>query len=350
MRKFSTVKAFQLTAIREMELFEVPDPEIRESTDVLIKMGAVGVCGSDIHYYTTGRIGSQVVEYPFTVGHECAGTVLEVGPEVDHVQVGDRVALEPAMPCGHCDQCESGRENTCRNNKFLGCPGQAEGSLSELLVMPQENCFKIKDSLGLSEATVSEPLAIAIYAIRQAALESREQVGILGMGPIGRTVQMAAIYEGCESIYCTDNIAERCVASVEAGANWAGNPTQQDVVAEVLERAPLGLDVVFECCGQQDAITQAVEMLRPGGKLVLIGIPEVDSISFRPERIRRKELTLINIRRQRECVQPALDVIYECPADVDHMITHRFTFDQTKEAFDLVADYQDGVVKAMIEF
>src|SRR3990172_7962920 len=116
------MKAFKLTALREMAILDAPDPQIRQPTDVLIQLGAVGVCGSDIHYYTTGRIGRQVVEYPFTVGHECAGTVVEVGREVTQVRPGDRVAIEPAMTCGRCDQCLSGRENTCRENRFLGCP------------------------------------------------------------------------------------------------------------------------------------------------------------------------------------------------------------------------------------
>ncbi|MHB8969586.1 MAG: alcohol dehydrogenase catalytic domain-containing protein [Pirellulaceae bacterium] len=135
------MKAFQLIGRREMVQLDAPDPKIEQPTDVLIKLGALGVCGSDIHYYSTGRIGCQVVEYPFTIGHECAGTVLEVGGEVTQVRVGDRVAIEPALTCGQCDQCRTGRENTCRAIKFLGCPGQAEGSLSEYLVMPQQNCF-----------------------------------------------------------------------------------------------------------------------------------------------------------------------------------------------------------------
>ena len=342
--------AYQLTGIRSMELFNVPDPVIEQPTDVVVRMNAIGVCGSDIHYYVTGRIGSQVVEYPFTVGHECAGTVVEVGSGVNDLTTGDRVAIEPAMTCGQCDQCLSGRENTCRHNRFLGCPGQAEGSMSEYLVMPQQNCFKIADDMSMAEATVSEPLAIAIYAVRQAALRESHTVGILGMGPIGRTVMLAAMAQGCQGVYCTDKIDDRCVATERAGANWVGNPVDQEVVAEVLERVPLGLDIVFECCGKQDALDQAVDMLRPGGVLAIIGIPEVDSISFKPERIRRKEITIVNVRRQRECVQPALDLIADHREEVDQLITHRFQFNESKTAFDLVADYQDGVVKAMIEF
>ena len=333
-----------------MELRDVPDPKIVRPTDVLIRLGAVGVCGSDIHYYTTGRIGSQVVEYPFAVGHECAGTVAEVGGGVERVAVGDRVAIEPAMPCGDCDQCLAGRENTCRNNRFLGCPGQAEGSLSELLVMPQENCFPIADDLAMGPATVSEPLAIGIYAVEQSRLAAGQSVGILGMGPIGRTILMPALDLGCDRVFCTDKIDARVLAARSAGAAWAGNPLTQDVVSEILREMPLGLDVVFECCGQQEALDHAVEILRPGGTLMVVGIPEVDVVSFRPERIRRKELTIINVRRQRGCVEPALDMIGRHRAEVDQLITHHFGFDESKEAFDLVADYEDGVVKAMIEF
>jgi L-iditol 2-dehydrogenase len=344
------MKAFTLTSLRQMALVDAPDPRIQQPTDVLIQMGAVGVCGSDIHYYTTGRIGEQIVEYPFTVGHECAGTVLEIGLGVTHVRPGDRIAIEPAVTCGRCDQCLAGRENTCRHNRFLGCPGQAEGSLSQQLVMPEENCFKINDSMSLAEATVAEPLAIAIYAVRQAAFTLGAKVGILGLGPIGRTVHLAAIDAGCGPVVATENIDDRCAAARSAGIAWVGNSRTTDVVSAILEREPLGLDVVFECCGQQAALDQAVDLLRPGGKLVIIGIPEVDEIHFAPEKIRRKEITIVNIRRQRGCVAAALDLIGRQQAAVAAMITHRFAFAETKTAFDMVADYRDGVVKAMIEF
>lgn len=344
------MKSFKLVGLQAMQLVDVPEPRIEKQTDVLIRMGAVGVCGSDIHYYTTGRIGCQVVEYPFAVGHECAGTVIEVGSGVKHVRPGDRVAIEPAMTCGRCDQCLSGRENTCRHNRFLGCPGQAEGSLAELLVMPAENCFKIPDHISLGEATVSEPLAIAIYAVRQAGLQSAARVGILGLGPIGRTVQLAAFDAGCEMCYGTDLIDERCDAARKAGFTCVANPQRGNAVAEILQHEPLGLDVVFECCGQQAALDDAVKLLRPGGTLAIIGIPQVERISFDPETIRRRELTIINIRRQRGCVQAALDLVARQQGSIRQLITHHLPFAVSDDAFDLVANYRDGVVKAMIEF
>ena len=163
------MKAMVLTGIRKMEMRQVADPRIGEGTDVLVRVGAVGVCGSDIHYYTKGRIGSQVVRYPFIVGHECAGTVLEVGRKVKRVKPGDRVAIDPAMPCGRCDQCKAGRPHTCRKLKFLGTPGQGEGCLSELLVMPEGSCFPIGRQMTLEQGALSEPFAIGLYAVRISA-------------------------------------------------------------------------------------------------------------------------------------------------------------------------------------
>ena len=343
------MKSFRLTGLREMALLDVPDPRIQQPTDVLIRIGAVGVCGSDIHYYTTGRIGCQVVQYPFTVGHECAGTVVEIGSAVTGVQAGDRVAIDPAMSCGHCDQCRSGRENTCRELRFLGCPGQAEGSLSEYIVMPQQSCFPIADTLSLAEATVSEPLAIGVYAAEQSGLASGARIGILGLGPIGRSVLLPALHAGCGGCYCTDLIDDRCAAAARAGAAWVGNPQQEDVVRAIGQQVPLGLDIVFECCGQQAALDQAIALLRPGGKLMIIGIPEADHVSFNPDQIRRKEITIVNVRRQRGCVQTALDLIGQHQADAGTWITHRFPFSDTPAAFDLVADYRDGVIKAIID-
>ena len=216
--------------------------------------------------------------------------------------------------------------------------------------MPQQNCFHIDDDMGMGEATISEPLAIGIYAVRRSGLARGQRIGILGMGPIGRTVLMPARLEGCAAAYCTDKIDERCAAADRAGATWVGNPLREDVVARILAAEPDGLDVVFECCGEQEALDQAVELLKPGGKLMIIGIPEVDQIVVQPHKMRSREATTMNVRRQCGCVEAALDMVAQRQVEVDALITHRFPFAETKAAFDTVAGYHDGVVKAMIEF
>jgi L-iditol 2-dehydrogenase len=344
------MKAMMLTGIRQMELKEVSTPAILNDRDVLIKMKILGVCGSDIHYYVSGKIGSQVVQYPFTVGHEGAGEVEAVGKGVSMVKPGDRIAIEPAMPCWECDQCQAGRPHTCRNLRFLGCPGQAEGSLSEYIVMPETSCFKIPDKMSYDEAAISEPLAIGLYAVKQSIPMNGARVGILGFGPIGMSVMLPALAMGAKEVYVTDKIDERLRIAEKSGASLTANPDREDVVKKISGEVPELLDVVFECCGQQDAIDNAVDLLKPGGKLMVIGIPEFERWSFPVDISRRKELCIQNVRRQNEAVQPALDMMASGEISVSAMATHRFNFERSKEAFDLVAAYGDGVMKAMIDF
>ncbi len=344
------MKAMQLTGVRQMELFEVPDPEIRNDDDVLIKVLSVGVCGSDIHYYVSGKIGSQVVDYPFAVGHEGGGRVIEVGKGVTRVKPGDRIAIEPAMPCWMCDQCKTGRHHTCRNLRFLGCPKQAEGCLSEYVVMPETSCFGISDAMSMVEAALSEPLAIGLYAVKKSIPMQSAKIGVLGAGPIGFSVFLPATSMGADKVYVTDKIDARLELAKTAGATWTGNPNNNDVVNEILEIEPRGLDVVFDCCGDQEALDQAIEILKPGGKLMIIGIPPFDRFSFPVDDMRHKEICIQNVRRQCDCVQAALDMIENKDFDINVMVTHHFGFDRTKPAFDLVSDYADGVLKAMIDF
>jgi L-iditol 2-dehydrogenase len=344
------MNSFTLLGIRQMGMVKVPKPQIVNPTDVLIKMATVGVCGSDIHYYTDGKIGSQIVEYPFAVGHEGSGIVEQIGEGVSKLKPGDRIAIEPAMPCWQCDQCKSGRFHTCRHLKFLGCPGQAEGCLSEFIVMPESSCIPIADSVSFDEAVISEPLAIGYYATKLAGSLKGKSIGILGFGPIGMSVLLPALAAGADHIYVTDKINARLSIARKSGALWTGNPDESDVVSDVISMEPLLLDFVFECCGKQEAVDQAIKILKPGGKLLIIGIPEFDRWSFPSDDFRRKEIALQNVRRQNECTHTVLDMITNKIVDVKPMVTHHFPFDKTDEAFELVAGYHDGVMKAMIYF
>jgi L-iditol 2-dehydrogenase len=343
------MKAAVLTGIRGMDVVEMADPQICAPTGVKIRMAVVGVCGSDIHYYTTGRIGSQVVQFPYAVGHEGAGVVVEVGEDVTRVKPGDRIAVDPAVSCHACDQCLSGRSHTCRSLKFLGCPGQLPGCLTEYLVMPEASCYPLPEGMSFTRAALSEPLAIGVYAVSLAGDLQGKKIGILGSGPIGLCVLAAAREAGVAAAYMTDKIDARLDAACRAGAAWAGNPVTQDVERAIADIEPLGLDVVFECCGQQEALDQGVRMLRPGGKLMIVGIPEVDRISFSIDLLRRKEICIQNVRRQEGCVQRTLDGLASGSLNVDALVTHRFPLERAGEAFDLVAAYGDGVIKAMID-
>lgn len=342
------MKAAVLTDICQMQVMDVPEPKIENDTDVLLKIERVGICGSDVHYYETGRIGSQIVEYPFIVGHECAATVEAVGSSVSRVKVGDQVAVDPAVSCHECAQCKMGRENTCYNLRFLGTPGQGGGCLCEYIVMPQQCCYPTGGAVSLEQAVITEPLSIAAYSVSQAEMPENADIAILGAGPIGLCTLVSAKAENANACYMTEKIKERIEAAKRAGATWVGNPDKQDIVNEILEQRPDGVDVAYECAGQQETIDQCIEVLRPGGKLILTGIPRFERIYLAIDKIRRKEITIVNIRRQNKCTQKAVDLIAEGKVNVDFMITHHFTLEQTKEAFDLVSGYRDGVIKAII--
>jgi L-iditol 2-dehydrogenase len=345
----ASMKAQMLTGLRAFECRQLPTPPIVHPTDVLLKIEYVGVCGSDVHYYETGRIGSQVVQYPYQVGHECSATVMQTGPAVKGLHAGQSVAVEPALPCHHCDQCLSGRPHTCRTLKFLGCPGQIPGCLSEFLVMPAECCLPIDGKITLQQGVLCEPFAIGVYAVEQSALASQMTAAILGAGPIGLSCLAAAGVQGARRVYMTEIIPERVAIAQQAGADWVGNPKSDDIVAKITSFHPEGLDVVYECAGQQETIDQALKLLKPGGTLLLIGIPREDKIYFCPDLMRRKEITVINVRRQNHCTQKAIDLVAEKKVSIDYMITHTFDFEHTAEAFELVASYRDGVVKALIK-
>ena len=344
------MKSMQLTGLRRMELFDVPRPDVRRDTDILIRMQATGVCGSDVHYYTAGKIGSQVVQYPFPVGHEGAGYVEKTGSAVRELRPGDRVAIEPAMPCGACDQCLSGRPHTCRKLRFLGCPGQADGCLSEYIVIPQTSCIPIPDGMSFEQAALSEPLAIGLYAVQLAGALHGRHVAILGSGPIGLSVLAAAGLTGAGAVYITDKIDERLAIAAQSGATATYSVLREDAVAGISSREPQLLDCVFECCGQQEALDQAVRLLKPGGKLLIVGIPEFARFSFPVDDLRRKEICIQNVRRQNGCDRKAVRVIADGSVQVDHWITHRFDLEDSRKALDLVAGYENGVMKAMIHF
>jgi L-iditol 2-dehydrogenase len=342
------MKSAFLVGKRKIEVKDVPDPLIQNGNDVLIQIKAVGICGSDVHYYVHGRIGTQVVSYPYRVGHECAGVVLETGAGVNELKKGDIVAIDPAISCGHCDQCRSNRPNTCRYLRFLGTPGQGEGCLCERLVMPAQCCYKVHGGTAFELAAFVEPLSIGIYSVKLYGGVSGKRGAILGCGPIGLSVLISARAYGIERIYATDKIQSRLKHASHLGADWVGNPLNSDIKMEIEKQEPLLLDVVWECCGQQEALDQAVDLLKPGGTLVIVGIPEIDRVSFVIDSLRRKEIRILNVRRQHSCVAEAVELMQKYSEQIASIITHRFSLEDVQEAFEIVAGYRDGVVKAMI--
>jgi L-iditol 2-dehydrogenase len=344
------MKQIVLTGIREMAVAQIAVPEIVHPNEVKIKMSVIGVCGSDIHYYSEGKIGTQVVQYPFPVGHECSGIIEEIGSNVENVKIGDLVVVDPSIHCGHCDQCVAGRPHTCRNNRFLGCPGQLDGCLAEYIVMPDFTCFPVTGKMNPVQAALIEPLTIGVYTVKLAQIQNKEiAVGIFGAGPIGLSVLFKLLADGVKNITMIEPLIYRLKKAEEIGAKYLLNPESENVEAVVKNQHELLLDVIFEASGQQEAVTNAVKILKPGGKLVLVGIPPSAKYTFDMDLMRRKELTVINVRRQNHCVEEAIELVVSGKIDVEKMVTHHFTLEETPVAFDIVEGYKDGAIKAMIE-
>ncbi|MCX5820039.1 MAG: alcohol dehydrogenase catalytic domain-containing protein [Deltaproteobacteria bacterium] len=341
------MKAGFLTTIGKIEVRDIPYPELKSDHEVMLKVERVGICGSDIHYFTDGKIGTQIVNFPFLIGHEFSGTVVETGKNVKRLQKGDRVAVDPGAFCGQCDRCKAGKFNLCRNLIFVGSPLSIDGCLTEYIAVPEESCFASK-SLSLDALCLIEPLSIAVYSLKYAFPLDGKNIGILGLGPIGLSVLISARAYNSGNIYVTDKIDSRCKLSENHGATWTGNPLRDDIVSEIGKREPFLLDVVFECCGQQEALDQAVRLIKPGGTLVLVGIPLVDKISLSSDLIRRHEITIFNVRRQNETILETIELIENGKMKVDFLATHHFPLHESQKAFDTVTNYQDEVIKALI--
>jgi L-iditol 2-dehydrogenase len=222
--------------------------------------------------------------------------------------------------------------------------------MSEYIVIPSESCYPLNKNISLDQAALSEPLSIGVYATKLSGELKNTRVAILGSGPIGISTMLSAVHYGAEKVYMTDLLDDRLSLASSMGAHWTGNPEKEDVVTGILEKEPLQLDVVYECCGKQEALNQAIQILKPGGKLVIVGVPAFENWIIGTDEMRKKELCLQNLRRQNESLETTLDLISSKSIRPDKMQTHTFRFDQISEAFDLVAGYKDGVMKAMINF
>jgi L-iditol 2-dehydrogenase len=348
----SKSKAVFLADKARFEVGETQKPVIVGSDDVLIRIKSVGVCGSDRHYFIDGCIGSQVVDFPQIMGHECAGIIEETGSAVTRVKPGDRVAVEPQVVCGKCSFCQSSNQNFCLNLKFLGIPGEMDGCMQEFLVMPENNVFPVQPDTSLEDAVISEPLAICLHGIKLCGITGGMSVALIGSGTMGLLTMAAAKASGASTAFATDKIPERVEMARKMGADGAFNPDKTDVVQEIMDRTDgLGVDAAFECAGDPEALLQCLEVTRKGGVVGLVGIysPEV-MVKFNSETMRRRGLRTQNVRRQVHQTENALRMVASGQIDAKTLITHRFNYDQSNQAYDLVSNYKDGVVKAIINF
>ncbi|MFC2015355.1 alcohol dehydrogenase catalytic domain-containing protein [Chloroflexota bacterium] len=344
----SAMRASLLHGIRDLQLEELPCPR-PDAGEVLLRVASVGVCGSDVHYYLSGRIGSQVVSAPIIMGHEFSAWVAGLGEGVEGLGVGQLVSVEPGISCRECEPCLNGHPNLCPHVRFCGTP-PIDGVFAEYTVMPAENCFPLPDGITPGEGAMLEPLGIGIFAVDLAHLGPGYTVGVLGAGPIGLLIAAVARVSGASLVYMTEPLAHRRRFALEYAADAVFDPGSQDVVAEVQGlTGGRGLDVVFEAAGAAETPQQAADMVRIGGRVVVAGIPEDDSMTLNASTIRHKGLTIKIVRRMKHTYPRAIRLVETGAVDVKAIITHRFPVEEIADAFEMVASYRDGVLRAVID-
>ena len=318
--------------------------------EVEVRVRAVGVCGSDVHYYEDGRIGENTITTPLSPGHEMAGTVEKIGVGVNDLQPGQPVAVEPGRACGACRYCLAGKYNLCLDMRFCGTP-PTHGAYSEYFTTARPFVHPVPESMSMAEAAMIEPLAVAVHAVDYVHIRSLDSVAVLGCGSIGLLVMRCAKIAGAGRLWCVDRLAERLeLARSTYGADEALNQDETDVVETILGGTDgLGVEFAFEAAGSPQTFQQALDVTRPGGTAVLIGICSEDQVPLELHKARRKELTIQMARRFRFTYPRAIELAASGRVDLASLVTHRFPLDEIEKAFALVNEYRDGVVKAVIE-
>jgi len=316
---------------------------------VLVRVRSVGVCGSDMHYYLTGHIGETVATQPHIMGHEFAGEVAACGAGVQDLSPGQKVAVEPAMPCGHCDMCIQGHPNLCLNIRFMSVPPD-QGALAEYVVTEARSCFPLPEALTTEDGAMLEPLGVALHAMRLARMLIGDTVAIVGCGPIGLLALQLVKAAGALDVLATDRLDYRLDYARRYGASAIVNVTREDPAGEMASLTDgRGFDITIEAAGDKEAPEQAVRLTRNGGKVLLIGIPSENEFTLTASTARRKGLTIKMVRRMKHTYPRAIALAVAGKVDLRSLITHRFPLEEANQAFDLVAHEKDGVLKAMIE-
>ncbi|HTG67614.1 MAG TPA: NAD(P)-dependent alcohol dehydrogenase [Candidatus Udaeobacter sp.] len=342
-----TMKAAVMHNTREITIEQYPVPQIGPD-EVLIKVMAVGICGSDLHYYSHGRIGKYVVDKPFILGHECAGDIAAIGSNVQRFQVGDRVAVEPGVTCGRCDACKEGRYNLCPDVEFLATP-PFDGAFVQYIKIREDFVFAIPDELSYEAAALVEPFSVGIHAANRTGLQPGSTVAIMGMGPVGLMAVAAAKAYGAAKIIVTDLEPLRLEAAKQMGATHIINIREQDPLEEIKRiTSGKGVDVAWETAGNPKALQAALGSLRRGGKLAVVGLPAQDEIPLNVPLIADNEVDIYGIFRYANTYPKGINFLSSGIVDANKLITDKFALEQTQEAMERALNQKSECLKIIV--
>lgn len=325
---------------------DIPEPKADE---VLVKLEYVGICGSDLHYYETGAIGDYVVKPPFVLGHEPGGTVVEVGKNVTHLKVGDRVALEPGKTCGHCEFCKQGKYNLCPEVVFFATP-PVDGVFQEYVAHEADLCFKLPENVSTLEGALIEPLAVGFHAAIQGDAHLGQKAVVMGAGCIGLVSMMALKARGVSEVYVVDIMEKRLEKAMELGASGVINGTREDVLERVKELTDnKGMDLVIETAGTEITTRQAIHMAKKGSVIVLVGYSKSGEMKLPMSLVLDKELTFKTVFRYRHIYPMAIDAVASGKVNLKGIVTNIFALDEAQKAMDYSVNNKADIVKAVIK-
>jgi L-iditol 2-dehydrogenase len=329
------MKVLRLHGSRDLRLEEEPLP-VPQLGEQLLRVSSVGICGSDLHWFSEQGIGDAKLNHPLVLGHEFSAST----------ESGERIAVEPAIPCRKCEMCIEGHPNLCPEVRFSG-HGDVDGALREYMAWGEQYLFPIPDSISDEDGAMLEPLGVAIHSVDLAHLKPGMSVGVFGCGPIGLLILQLARLSGAVNILATDKLPHRLEAAKAFGASHAWCvETRLDNSAFRSATRGRGADVAFEVAGGQGAVDDAFAAVIPGGKVILVGIPDNDMTSFSASVARRKGLTIKLVRRMKHTYPRAIQLVSQGLVDVRSLVTHRFPLAKAHEAF-AMAERREGL-KVMI--
>lgn len=330
-----------------MGLEERDIPKAKD-VEVLVKLEYVGICGSDLHYYETGAIGDYVVEPPFVLGHEPGGMVVEVGKNVKHLKVGDRVALEPGKTCGHCEFCKTGRYNLCPDVVFFATP-PVDGVFQEYVAHEADLCFKLPDNVSTLEGALIEPLAVGFHAAIQGEAHLGQTAVVMGAGCIGLVSMMALKARGVSEVYVVDIMEKRLEKALELGATGVINGAKEDVLERVKDLTDgTGMDLVIETAGTEITTRQAIHMAKKGSNIVLVGYSKSGEMTLPMSLALDKEVTIKTVFRYRHIYPMAIDAVAAGKVKLKGIVTDVFGLDEAQKAMDYSVNNKADIVKAVI--
>ncbi len=337
-----------MLGIGKMGFEERPVPTPKDN-EALVKLEYVGVCGSDIHYYESGRISDFIVEPPFVLGHEAAGTVVAVGKDVKNIKPGDRVALEPGKTCGHCEYCREGKYNLCPDVIFFATP-PVDGVFQEYVAHEADLCFKLPDNVSTLEGALIEPLSIGFHAANQGGAHAGQTAVVFGSGCIGLVSMMALKAEGVTKVIVVDVLDKRLAKAKELGVTITINSAKENLIERINEiTCGRGVDLVIETAGMEITTRQAIEIARKGSTIVLVGYSKTGELTLPISQVIDKELTLTSVFRYRHIYPMAIEAVAAGNVNLKGIATNFFELDDIQNAMDQSVSDKANIVKSVVK-